>query len=249
MSIDQSAGLDASMGIDAVIKNSPPIERTTSEQEAAKVREEMRRTKAGMEKAREKLGNFCITIGSDTEGKNSKVVVLTQPVPGVTEFDKNTMNYVVVTDEGVRKVTWYPEETNNPQTRDKEQLKQKLDTFKGLLDEAIKGDGTINSGITDGLAAEGWYRGVQIGDRFRGLNLKVDQADPNEAAELASQATLKSIEAIRLQNQELRDRTAQTLEPVYTLQKQLGIEPDQVKEPEVAPRQGYRLGRFLGRLR
>lgn len=235
MSADQVPGLETTARITQLIDDAPSIERTTPQQEATKIRENMRATKEGMEKARDHLGNYCVTIGNDGEGGRSKVVVLTEPVAGL-EYQIGSLNYAVVTDEGVRFIRWYPKEVEDPKSGDQKQLKNQLDQFKQKVEEAIQGNGVIaednNAGYDRGFGAGA----IQIGPDFHGVRLQLD-ISPHEG-KLAEQAVQASLEAARTRNQELLTKTARTLEPAESIQKQLGIEP--VKNPEATQTSGWR---------
>ncbi len=216
MGLDQTPGLDAAaQQVDKIVKASPSIEKITPQQEAAKIREQMRSTKEGMEKARERFGNFCVSIGNDVnEGNRTKVVMLTQPVAGTGRYEQS-MNYIFVTDEGFKQLVYYPKEVANPQTSNQGYTRAALDRLKQAIDEAVKGDGIIADGNDSGYTSD-YLSTVQIGkgvlydpERPYLLGSGVGTIIETDSS-MVEQAVQASINAVRGQNQALLDKTAKS---------------------------------------
>lgn len=118
MDIPNPSPIPQAEQIKQVLTDVPPV-RLTDQQEMERKKTVMKETIAAMESSREKIGNFCTTIGAGEE----KAVLMNSPVMTQTRVERSVdgrdvqhfpeRHFILVTPGGFREICFQTQENNN----------------------------------------------------------------------------------------------------------------------------------------
>jgi len=265
MGIDQQPGLDqTAKRIDDVVRNSPPFKRD-AEQQTSKAKETMRATMAGMEEARGRIGNFCVSVGSP-EDPVSHGIILAAPIiepyspdyikdaGGKTVWNggtdqRSSLTYVLVTDGGFYLYDFHLGRTRFS-TDDNRSPREEGYAFHNVIGDALKSttsDSKTGSVITDRGKVDLIGHGLTVNSGKKDQMRFVFQPADQVTVDKALQASIKRVEAIYQPKTEAAQATGRT---ALSVKKQIGMEVKDVGSQDTAvgitkARTG--LGRFFGR--
>lgn len=207
-----------------------PSTKVSWEATEQKAKEAMQRTMGELEAARERIGNFCVTVGGGTNMYMQKVIMFPEPVEGpFSDSDPRlALRYVMATKEGFKAVKiLFPD----PQSADQKEFgwAQKVgDVLKMHLNVAVNSTYERFDQKASGYARDRLVLKTQ-GTMREGAEVRFYNS-PVSGLEDADQQTVEkalhaSIERVQAVHQAGLSQATQTLETAQVVQKAVGV-PD-----------------------
>lgn len=224
--------------VTAAINNAPAVKETAQQQEAART-ETMRATMLGMEAARDKIGNFCVSL-------SSPAVILAAPLQETYSDqamvssaggERRSNSYVLATDQGFFVVDLH-QEMYRGRERSSMTRPQQAYQVSQIIERALRGDAKI---ANSAISVNGYMMTINKDTRDQ-ATLRIQEADQATV----DKALALSIALARQQFQPQIDRYQRAMHTAGSVQDQIGMprtapvapQSEPVVEP---PKSGWKL--------